>query len=177
MNDDAIEVMSSNDGSVQLGADIGVSIGPVGRTLEADLGAAEMYRRDDNDDDTIDDSAASLTGAGMALAPIYTYSYSKGLYAGVSFDGKIVVTRHGVNEVFYGKKIHPKTLLSGVEPPPPAGRPLYDALRRCAVYAGDSSFPRTFSRSGNRERGDSLGFDAGYRGTYIEMRREDTYLL
>lgn len=112
MTDDAVEMMFSNNGNIQLGADIGVALGPLGRALEADLGAAPGK-----------------------LAPIYTYSLSKGLYAGVSLDGKVIVTRNRVNERFYGREVSGMELLSGAIPTPPAARPLYDALQRCHVYA------------------------------------------
>jgi len=112
MTDDAVEMMFSNNGNIQLGADIGVAVGPVGRALEADIAASPGK-----------------------LAPIYTYSMSRGLYAGVSLDGKVIVTRHRVNERFYGREVSGMELLSGSIPTPPAARPLYDALQRCHVYA------------------------------------------
>jgi hypothetical protein len=112
MTDSAVELMFSNNGSVQLGADVGVAVGPVGRALEADFGAAPGN-----------------------IAPIYTYSLSKGLYAGISLDGKVIVTRHRVNEKFYGRTVSGMELLQGNVPTPPAAKPLYDALQRCHVYA------------------------------------------
>lgn len=112
MTDDAVEMMFSNNGNIQLGADIGVAVGPLGRAIEADLGASPGK-----------------------LAPIYTYSLSKGLYAGVSLAGKVIVTRNRVNERFYGREVSGMELLSGQIPTPPAARPLYDALQRCHVYA------------------------------------------
>lgn len=118
MDEDAVNLFASDDGSFQLGADVGVAIGPVGRSVEADVGAT-----------------ASAGSGGLALASIYTYSLSKGLYAGVSFDGKVIVTRNKVNEKFYGQEITAKELLSGEVPTPPAAQPLYDALKRCHVYA------------------------------------------
>jgi len=112
MTDAAVEMMFNGNGNVQLGADVGVAVGPVGRALEADFGAAPG-----------------------SAAPIYTYSLSKGLYAGVSLDGKIVSTRHRVNENFYGRVVSGAEILHGQVPTPPAARPLYDALARCHVYA------------------------------------------
>jgi lipid-binding SYLF domain-containing protein len=121
MTDAAVNIMSNNEGSFQLGADIGVAVGPLGRSLEADIGAA---------------SGTGSDSSGIALAPIYTYSLSKGLYAGISLDGKVIVTRHRVNEKFYGHCVDARALLSGDVPTPPAAQPLYDALKRCHVYAG-----------------------------------------
>jgi len=116
MTDNAVDVLSSNEGSVRLGADVGVAVGPIGRTVEADVGS----------------------GGGVALAPIYTYSLSKGLYMGASFDGKVIITRHGVNEKFYGQRVDARALLRGDVPTPPAAQPLYDALKRCHAYASSS---------------------------------------
>jgi SH3 domain-containing YSC84-like protein 1 len=102
------------------GADVGVAVGPLGRSVEADLGASPGN-----------------------LAPIYTYSLSKGLYAGVSLDGKVIVTRHRINEKFYGREVSGMEILQGVIPSPPAARPLYDALARCHVYATGNLPPHT----------------------------------
>jgi lipid-binding SYLF domain-containing protein len=112
MTDAAVELMFNSNGNIQLGADVGVAVGPVGRALEADFGASPG-----------------------SFAPVYTYSLSKGLYAGVSLDGKVIVTRHRVNEKFYGREVSGLQLLSGEIPSPPAARPLYEALQRCHVYA------------------------------------------
>lgn len=114
MSDEAVALMYNNKASIQLGADIGIAIGPLGRTLEGDLG---------------------VDGKNNKIAPIYTYSMSKGLYAGVSLDGKVIVTRPDVNEKFYGMSISAEEILAGVVPTPPAAQPLYEALHRCHVYA------------------------------------------
>ena len=119
MSDAAVELLGTNTGSVNLGVDIAVSVGPVGRSVEADVGITGGL-----------DHQRQHT----AKAPIYSYSLSKGLYAGVSFDGKVIATRHDVNEKFYGMQVEPYDLLSGEVPRPPAAQPLYDALRRCSVY-------------------------------------------
>ena len=76
MSDEAVALLYNNKASIQLGADIGIAIGPLGRTLEGDLG---------------------VDGKNNKIAPIYTYSMSKGLYAGVSLDGKVIVTRPDVD--------------------------------------------------------------------------------
>jgi hypothetical protein len=94
---------------------VGVALGPLGRSLEADFGAAPG-----------------------SVAPIYTYSLSKGFYAGVSLDGKVIFTRHRVNEKFYGRRVGADEILQGAVPTPPAAQPLYEALTRCHVYATGS---------------------------------------
>mmetsp|Transcript_20328 Transcript_20328/g.22495 ORF Transcript_20328/g.22495 Transcript_20328/m.22495 type:complete len:615 (+) Transcript_20328:71-1915(+) len=116
MTDAAVELMFNNNGNLQLGADIGVAVGPVGRALEADFGAAPG-----------------------AIAPIYTYSQSKGLYAGISLDGKVIFKRDRVNERFYGREVTGTQILTHEIASPPAARPLYDALQRCHVYVNNGS--------------------------------------
>lgn len=64
--------------SVKLGADIGISIGPVG------MGAAA--------------STANLS------ADIISFARSKGLFGGVSLDGAVVAVRGSLNQAYYGKK-------------------------------------------------------------------------
>lgn len=102
------------------------------------------------------------------MAPIFTYSLSKGLYAGVSLDGRLLVTRDRVNERFYGGAVSAHDLLSGGVPNPPAAQPLYDALKRCRVYGGGGGGGEFggFSGEGGRVSGsgnsDAFGDDDGY---------------
>lgn len=117
MTDKAVELLGTPTGSVNLGGDVSLAIGPVGRSVEGSVGA------------TVDENPSE------SVAGIYTYSFSKGLYAGVSLDGKIISTRHDVNEKFYGGSIDPYDILSGEVERPRAAQPLYDALKRCHVYA------------------------------------------
>lgn len=132
MTDAAVEMMFSDNGSIQLGADIGVAVGPVGRAVEADFGASIGN-----------------------VAPIYTYSLSKGFYAGVSLDGKVIVTRSRVNEKFYGRAVSGMEILQGLIPTPPAAQPLYEALTRCHVYASQSQPSSTsYPRSSEMEYGE-----------------------
>jgi lipid-binding SYLF domain-containing protein len=133
MTDEAVRLFSTQDASIQLGVDVGVAVGPVGRSAEADL-------------------AASRANGFMAMAPIYTYSLSKGLYAGVSMEGKVVLTRPRVNEKFYGMAVRAEELLNGSVPRPPAAQPLYDAIKRCLVY-GDSVCESGTSDVGSRNTG------------------------
>jgi lipid-binding SYLF domain-containing protein len=132
MTDDAVRLFTSSNGrSIQLGADVGVAIGPVGRSAEADWSATTGPSRD-----LLDKHHQGRGGGGgdVIMAPIFTYSLSKGLYAGVSLDGRLLMTRDHVNEKFYGRAVTAHELLSGSVPNPPAAQPLYDALKRCRVY-------------------------------------------
>ena len=147
MTNEAVRLFSTQDASIQLGVDVGVAVGPIGRSAEADL-------------------AASRANGHMAMSPIYTYSLSKGLYAGVSMEGKLVLTRPRVNEKFYGRTVRAEELLGGSVPRPPAAQPLYDAIRRCLVYGDSVCGPNTTSTNlsefgnagsgGNEEQSASL---------------------
>lgn len=95
-------------GQVSLGAEVGIAAGPTGRTA---AGAVEA-------------------GAKGTFAPCYSYSHSQGLYVGLSLEGAIIVTRHDVNERFYGRTISVADLLGGVEAQPKAADPLYGAIKR-----------------------------------------------
>ncbi|GMH65486.1 hypothetical protein TrRE_jg3514 [Triparma retinervis] len=133
MSDKAVEMLGSSTGSVNLGADVGVAVGPVGRNVEFDVGVT-----------------APSGGEEPAAAPIYTYSLTKGLYAGASFDGKVIATRHDVNEKFYGMRVEPKDLLGGKVPGPPAAGPLYESLKRASVYV-EHEFGEEYGKEGGVE--------------------------
>ena len=64
-NDSAVRAFS-RDGNLKLGADVSAAAGPVGRDLQADV---------------------------TTTAAVYTYSRSKGLFAGVSLEGAIIATQ------------------------------------------------------------------------------------
>ena len=86
----------SQDGNVKLGADVSASAGPVGRDLQASV---------------------------APRAAVYTYSRSKGLFAGVSLEGAIIATQKTANARYYGRPVRASAILSGRVPPPArAGR-------------------------------------------------------
>ncbi|CAH1765817.1 11640_t:CDS:10, partial [Entrophospora sp. SA101] len=62
------------------------------------------------------------------VAAIFSYSKTKGLFAGVSIEGSIIVERKDTNSKFYHSKVSAKELLSGKIPPPPQADILYRAL-------------------------------------------------
>ena len=78
-------------GRITLGADIGVSAGPIGRRAEA---STDLEFE----------------------AEIYSYSRSKGLFAGVSIKGASLQVDEEANEAFYGRKgLDPHEILAGRE--------------------------------------------------------------
>uniref|UniRef100_K3WXY4 Ysc84 actin-binding domain-containing protein n=1 Tax=Globisporangium ultimum (strain ATCC 200006 / CBS 805.95 / DAOM BR144) TaxID=431595 RepID=K3WXY4_GLOUD len=90
---------------VNLGAGLDIAVGPYGRSAEA---------------------AAALSTS--RLNANYSYSHSKGLYAGISLQGSIIASRNDLNRKFYGRDLEPKDLLDGSIAQPVAAKPLYDAI-------------------------------------------------
>lgn len=94
-------------GQFNIGAELGATLGPVGRTA---MGGASF-------------------GHG-SVAPVVAYSQSVGLFAGVDVNGCWLQSRKGMNQRFYGLHYEPSEILAGNVPQPEAGRPLYEALQR-----------------------------------------------
>lgn len=87
---DAVKAFSRG-GNVQLGADLSVAAGPVGRTAEGDV---------------------------MPTAAVYAYSMSKGLFAGVSVEGTVLVTNKDANARYYGRPVTASAILFHHVTPP-----------------------------------------------------------
>ncbi|KAI8321539.1 DUF500-domain-containing protein, partial [Martensiomyces pterosporus] len=93
-NEEAVKAFEKN-ASVQLGSNVSVAAGPVGRSGEL---------------------AAAVNTSNVAA--VYSYSKSKGLFAGISVEGSAVLQRKDVNEAFYGRPAPPDQVLSGYIAPP-----------------------------------------------------------
>lgn len=78
--------------------------------------------------------AASLKG----VAGIFSYSKTKGLFAGVSLEGSAIIERKDANAKLYGRQISARELLTGAERPPPAAAPLLSILNS-RIFSGLSS--------------------------------------
>ncbi len=91
----------AEEGNVTLGADLSAAAGPVGRNLQAGV---------------------------MPTAAVYTYSRSKGLFAGVSLEGAVIATQKSSNARYYGRRVRAGTILSGKARPPAGARRLLDLL-------------------------------------------------
>jgi len=122
LNTDAAVKAFTKGGNVSLGGNLSVSIGPIGRTAEA-------------------------AGVIRSHAPIYSYSKSKGLFAGVSLEGSVLLERKEANKKFYKQDVTAKQLLRGEIPPPREARELYLALDGTANTKGSTeSYISTQSR-------------------------------
>lgn len=103
LNTDAAVRAFSRDGNVKLGADVSVAAGPVGRDVQGDV---------------------------LSTAAVYTYSRSKGLFAGLSLEGAIIATQKTANDRYYGRVVGARTILSGNVAPPPGAARLVQLLNR-----------------------------------------------
>jgi len=93
----------SRGGNVTLGADVSVAAGPVGRDAQ------------------------------VAVAPkaaVYTYSRTKGLFAGASLEGAVIVTRGNENDEYYHRGVTAGEILSGRVKPPRGAEVLRASLGR-----------------------------------------------
>ncbi|KAG9048050.1 hypothetical protein FS837_000878 [Tulasnella sp. UAMH 9824] len=101
-NDDAVRAFSMG-GNVTVGGNISATAGPIG------------------------------TGAGVQTslaqpAPMFSYSKSKGLFAGLSLDGTILIERKDANRDFYGSPIPARDILEGRVPPPEVASRMYEVI-------------------------------------------------
>ncbi|KAJ1772621.1 hypothetical protein LPJ74_001337 [Coemansia sp. RSA 1843] len=93
-NADAVRAFEEN-ANVQLGSNVSVAAGPLGRSGEI---------------------SAAVNSSNVAA--VYSYSKSKGLFAGVSVEGSAVFQRKDVNQAFYGRPAPPAQVLAGnIQPP------------------------------------------------------------
>ncbi|MGZ5020290.1 MAG: YSC84-related protein [Chthoniobacterales bacterium] len=103
LNTDAAVSAFSKDGNVTLGGDVSAAAGPVGRDVQAGV---------------------------TPNAAVYTYSRSKGLFAGASLEGAIIATQKTANTRYYGRRVRAREILFGEVPPPPGSHRLLDLLSR-----------------------------------------------
>jgi len=69
------------------------------------------------------------------VAGVFAYSKTKGLFAGVSLEGSVLIERRDANEKMYGGRITARQLLEGGVRPPPAADPLMRVLNT-RIFSG-----------------------------------------
>ncbi len=112
LNDASAVKTFAQAGSLTLGGNVSLAAGPVGRNAEA-AGAASL----------------------KSVAGIFSYSKTKGLFAGVSLEGSAIIERRDANEKLYGTRYTAQQLLTGAVSPPPQAGPLMDTLNS-RVFSG-----------------------------------------
>jgi SH3 domain-containing YSC84-like protein 1 len=101
LNNEAAVRAFARGGNVTLGVDASVAAGPLGRTGEAGV---------------------------TPKAAIYTYSKSKGLFAGVSLEGAVIATRTKANTNYYHHEVNAPDILHGRVASPPGAAVLQAAV-------------------------------------------------
>lgn len=93
----------SKGGNLTLGGNFTIAAGPLGRNLEADV-------------------------AVRSAAAIFTYSKTRGIFAGISVEGSGLIERKDANRKFYGRDIRAYEILQGDVNPPAECDCLYEVL-------------------------------------------------
>ncbi|KDQ62543.1 hypothetical protein JAAARDRAFT_30447 [Jaapia argillacea MUCL 33604] len=93
----------SMGGNVTIGGNISASAGPIG-------------------------TGGSIQTALAHPAPMFSYSKSKGLFAGLSLEGTALIERKDANRDFYGSPVPAKDILGGRVPPPEVASRLYEVI-------------------------------------------------
>lgn len=154
-------------GSITLGGNVSLAAGPIGRNAEA-AGSASL----------------------KSVAAVFSYAKTKGLFAGVSLEGSVLIERRDANRTFYGQSCNARQILSGRMEPPPACDQLFRVLESRAFqgarYEDDyddfySDIPDEFSDTtseyshhrGNRRDGDFEEYD-GYSPSSRNRSRSNT---
>ncbi|KAE8239869.1 hypothetical protein A4X13_0g8030 [Tilletia indica] len=140
----------STTGSLQLGGNLSVAVGPVGRSAEA---------------------SGSLNSKG-SVAAMFSYSRAKGLYGGVSLEGTVLVERTDANVDAYGKGATAAAILGGRVEPPLWSRGLIDAIEKLTKTGHLANrLDRARQEEIDREYGTGLALENGGRPSYSSPRR------
>ena len=99
----------SQGGNITLGGNLSVSAGPIGAGGEASIAGDIKQKK---------------------VTPIFSYTKSKGLFAGMSIEGTGLLELQKANAEFYGKPIRAEALLRGEIEPPAEAQILYDTIKK-----------------------------------------------
>lgn len=102
--EDAVKAFCRGE-NITLGGNLSVSAGPVGFGHE-------------------------YSGSLYEGAALFSYSKSRGLFAGVSVEGTILIERKDANKTFYGREISAEEILSGKTDKPSSISILYETIKK-----------------------------------------------
>lgn len=145
LNDASAVRAFSQFGALTLGGNVSLAAGPVGRNAEAS-------------------GAASTRG----VAAVFSYSKTKGLFAGVSLEGSMLVERKDANEKLYHSRVSASQLLTGTIPVPPAADALMRVLNSRAFQGNNRMY-------GDAMYNDMPVYDDSHDDVVWEGRRGDGY--
>ncbi|THH20580.1 hypothetical protein EW146_g792 [Bondarzewia mesenterica] len=101
-SEDAVRAFSIG-GNVTIGGNVSAAAGPIG-------------------------TGGSVQASLAHPAPMFSYSKSKGLFAGLSLEGTVLIERKDANRDFYGSSIPARDILGGRVPPPEVASKLYEII-------------------------------------------------
>lgn len=101
-SEDAVRAFSLG-GNVTIGGNVSATAGPIG-------------------------TGGSVQASLAHPAPMFSYSKSKGLFAGLSLEGTALLERKDANKDFYGSAIPARDILGGRVPPPEVASRLYEII-------------------------------------------------
>ncbi|KIY46699.1 DUF500-domain-containing protein [Fistulina hepatica ATCC 64428] len=101
-SEDAVRAFSLG-GNVTIGGNISAAAGPIG-------------------------TGGSVQATLAHPAPMFSYSKSKGLFAGLSLEGTVLIERKDANRDFYGSPVPARDILGGRVPPPEVASRLYEII-------------------------------------------------
>ncbi|KAK9893437.1 DUF500-domain-containing protein [Cystobasidium minutum MCA 4210] len=136
----AVQSFMSN-GSINLGGNLSVAVGPIGRNAEA-------------------------SGSINKLATMYSYSRTRGLFGGASLEGSVIFERNDSNTKAYRDymddypgEVNARMLLSGALEAPPWAQGLINAIERHAGTLFDATWvdDQPSDHEERRNRGYSFG--------------------
>ncbi|KAJ7079767.1 hypothetical protein B0H15DRAFT_495247 [Mycena belliarum] len=101
-NEDAVRAFSLG-GNLTIGGNVSATAGPIG-------------------------TGGSVEAALAHPTPMFSYSKSKGLFAGMSLEGTVLIERKDANRDFYGSPVPARDILGGRVPPPEVASRLYEII-------------------------------------------------
>jgi len=114
-------------GSLTIGGNLSVAVGPLGRNGEA---------------------SGALSTKGK-VAAMYSYSKTRGLFGGVSVEGSVIVERQDANAHAYRSNVSAKQILSGSITPPDWAQTLIRTLETCTSAPGGRAWVADYRSSQN----------------------------
>ena len=116
-----------SSGSLKLGGNMALAVGPLGRSGEA----------------------SAAMNAEMKMSAMFSYSMSRGLYGGVTIEGTVLLDRPDANRKTYGKQLSAQEILTGHVEPPQFAMPLVGRLEEITggSAVGESDTASTLSDS------------------------------
>jgi len=130
-SEDAVRAFSLG-GNVTIGGGISATAGPIG-------------------------TGGSVQASLAHPAPMFSYSKSKGLFAGLSLEGTVLIERKDANREFYGSPVPARDILGGRVPPPEVASRLYEIIEAAEGF-DETGLPESVYVP--PPTGDNMVFDA-----------------